>query len=210
MFNGHLPPSRLARLIRQDRSFKSRIRRVHIDEGHNIYTAGLSHHGEPAFRPAYGRLGDFRVLLPRGTPFQVLSATLPPHILAVVKRELNLAPDYLHIQLSTNRPNITYGATSLTTSLSNFHNLNFLLPPHLHPPMQGPKTLIFHDSKLEATNAALHVDSRLPVHLRNQGIVKHYHSDMSVKYLQRTYEDFSSLNGTCRILHATAGASTVS
>ncbi|KAI9567581.1 hypothetical protein HD554DRAFT_2007159, partial [Boletus coccyginus] len=45
MFDGHLP--RLARLIRQDRSFTSRIRRVHIDEGHNIYTAGHSHLSEP-------------------------------------------------------------------------------------------------------------------------------------------------------------------
>ncbi|KAF9219319.1 hypothetical protein BS17DRAFT_717772, partial [Gyrodon lividus] len=42
----------------------------------------------------------------------------------------------------------------------------------------------------------------------NQGIVKHYHSDMSAEYLQQTYNDFSSDTGTCRILHATAGAST--
>ncbi|KAF8134555.1 hypothetical protein EV363DRAFT_1078224, partial [Boletus edulis] len=48
MFNGHLP--RLARLIQQDRSFATRIRRVHIDEAHNIYIAGVSHHGEAAFR----------------------------------------------------------------------------------------------------------------------------------------------------------------
>ncbi|KAN0094351.1 hypothetical protein V8E55_002638 [Tylopilus felleus] len=31
---------------------------------------------------------------------------------------------------------------------------------------------------------------------------------MSLEYLQQTFKDFSSPNGTCRILHATAGAST--
>jgi hypothetical protein len=208
MFNGCLP--RLAQLIRQNHSFTSKICRIHVDEVHNIYTAGLSHHSEPAFRPAYGRLGDFHVLLPRGTPFQALSATLPPHILTAIKRELNLAHGYLHIRLSTNHPGITYAVVNLTTSLNDFRNLNFLLPPRLHPPMQIPKTLIFHDCKLEATNAALYVDSHLPVHLRNQGIVKDYQSNMSARYLQQTYEDFSAMNGTCRILHATAGTSTVS
>ncbi|KAG1721428.1 P-loop containing nucleoside triphosphate hydrolase protein [Suillus paluster] len=47
MFNGHLPC--LARLIRQDRAFTQQIKRVHVDEAHNIYIAGLSHHGEEAF-----------------------------------------------------------------------------------------------------------------------------------------------------------------
>ncbi|KAG1846147.1 P-loop containing nucleoside triphosphate hydrolase protein, partial [Suillus tomentosus] len=47
MFNGHLP--RLACLIHQDSIFINRIKRVHIDEAHNIYTAGLPHHGEEAF-----------------------------------------------------------------------------------------------------------------------------------------------------------------
>lgn len=73
-----------------------------------------------------------------------------------------------------------------------------------------PKTLIFHDCKQEATDAARYNDGRLPPHLRNQGIVKHYHSDMSVEYLEKTFHDFGSPDGKCRILHATAGASTVS
>ncbi|KAG0692229.1 hypothetical protein DFH29DRAFT_786633, partial [Suillus ampliporus] len=47
MFNGHLPC--LARLIHQDGAFVKRIKRVYIDEAHNIYTTGLAHHGEEAF-----------------------------------------------------------------------------------------------------------------------------------------------------------------
>ncbi|KAF8135385.1 hypothetical protein EV363DRAFT_1159561, partial [Boletus edulis] len=47
----------------QDQSFRNKIHRVHIDEAYNIYTAGLPHHGEAAFHPAYSKLGEFRVLL---------------------------------------------------------------------------------------------------------------------------------------------------
>ncbi|KAF8432363.1 hypothetical protein L210DRAFT_962264 [Boletus edulis BED1] len=42
-----------------------------------------------------------------------------------------------------------------------------------------PKTLVFHDLKQEATDAAAFIESRLPQYLRNIGIVKHYHSDLS-------------------------------
>ncbi|KIJ04274.1 hypothetical protein PAXINDRAFT_183194 [Paxillus involutus ATCC 200175] len=206
MCNGHLP--RLARSIRQDRSFTRKIHRVHVDEAHNIYTAGLARHGEEAFRPAYGKLGQFRILLPKGTPFQALSATLPPHILAVVKKELMVTPSYLELRLSTNRPNITYATTPLVGSLRNFRNLDFLIPPIFHPPMAIPKTLVFHDCKQDTADAATYLDERLPQNIRNHSIVKHYHSDMSAEYLQKTFEDFSSDDGRCRILHATAGAST--
>jgi superfamily II DNA helicase RecQ len=207
MYNGHLP--RLARLIRQDGAFIKKIKRVHIDEAHNIYTAGLAHHGEEAFRPSYGKLGQFRVLLSKDTTFQALSATLPPHILSAVKRELLIRSDHLSLTLSTNRPNITYAVTPLIGGLRNFHNFDCLIPPNYTPPMIIPKTLIFHDNKLEAVDAAAYNNSRLPKALQTHGVVKHYHSDMSSEYLQQTYEDFASDSGNCRILHATAGASTV-
>ncbi|KAF8432233.1 P-loop containing nucleoside triphosphate hydrolase protein, partial [Boletus edulis BED1] len=206
LLNGHLP--RLARFLRQDQSFRTKISWVHVDEAHNIYTAGLPHHGEAAFRPAYSKLGELRVLLSKGTPFQVLSATLPPHILSAIMRELMISPNHVTLQLSSNRPNITYATTPLIGSLRNYRNLNCLIPDDFQPPMDIPKTLVFHDSKQDATNAAMYTDSRLPKQLRNRGIVKHYHSDMSAEYLEQTYKDFSHPNGHCRILHVTAGAST--
>ncbi|KAF8452791.1 P-loop containing nucleoside triphosphate hydrolase protein [Boletus edulis BED1] len=172
-----------------------KISRVHIDEAHNVYTAGLPHHGEDAFRPAYGKLGELRVFLPKGTPFQMLSATLPPHILSTIKEQLMISSDYLEIRLSTNRPNITYATIPLVGGLRNFQNLNLLLLREFHPPMAIPKTLIFHDCKQDATDAAAYLNTRLPLNIWNH------------EYLQQTFEDFSSPNGTCRILHATAGAS---
>ena len=103
-----------------------------------------------------------------------------------------------------------YATLPLVGSLRNFQNLEFLIPPPMfHPPMVIPKTLVFHDCKQDATDAATYIDERLPQNIRNHGIVKHYHSDMSTGYLQKMFEDFSAEDGVCRILHATAGASTV-
>lgn len=183
---------------------------VHVDEAHNIFTAGLPHHGEDAFRPAYGRLDEFRAILSDSVVFQALSATFPPHIYNVVQRKLVIKPDHLAITLSTNRPNIVYATTPIIGSLRDLRNFNFLVPTNFHPPMEIPKTLVFHDSKQGAIDAAEYTNARLPKPLQNQGIVRRYQSDMSVDYLQQTYTDFSNTDGRCRILHATAGASTVS
>ena len=94
-------------------------------------------------------------------------------------------------------------------SLQNFENLCFLILSVFHPPMAIPKMLVFHDSKQEVTNAAVYIESRLPSCLRNCGLVKHYHLDMSTEYLQQTFDDFLDPNGGCQILHVTAGAATI-
>lgn len=79
-----------------------------------------------------------------------------------------------------------------------------------HPPMIIPKTLIFYDLKQDAKDATKYTNARLPQPLQNQGIIRRYYSDMSIEYLQQMYSDFANPDGQCRILHATAGASTVS
>lgn len=62
--------------------------------------AGLPHHGEIAFRPAYGKIGLLRPLLSKGIPIQALSTTLPDHILATVKNQLALSSKLLEIRLT--------------------------------------------------------------------------------------------------------------
>ncbi|KAK6996227.1 hypothetical protein R3P38DRAFT_2417634, partial [Favolaschia claudopus] len=53
--NGHLP--RLAKLLR-NRVFVNKIKRLTIDEAHNIYTSGTTLNGRPPFRPAWGKLDE--------------------------------------------------------------------------------------------------------------------------------------------------------
>lgn len=78
----------------------------------------------------------------------------------------------------------------------------------LKPKEEVPKTIVFHDDSDEAANAALYVNHCLPMSLQDKGIVRHYHGEMSKDYLTKVYDDFKKVDGVCRILHATEGAST--
>ena len=100
-----------------------------------------------------------------------------------------MPPDHIYLALSANRQNITYATTPPLGGPRNFHNFDFLIPAEYRPPMMIPKTLVFHDNKQEAADVAVYNDSRPPKQLQNQGIVKHYHSDMSAEYLQQTYDE---------------------
>jgi superfamily II DNA helicase RecQ len=153
MLGGHLP--RLARLIEQDRFFRKRIVRVHVDEAHFIYLAGLGLYGLPAFRPAWGKLGEFRVKLRKGVVFQALSGTQPKHIKKTIIEHLLFNEEKLcSIKLSSNRPNTVYATHPIVGDLLDFQNLDFLIPDPYPHDMQLPKTLVFHDNVDECTSAA--------------------------------------------------------
>ena len=208
MTNGHLP--RLARLIAENRPFVKLIKRVHVDEAHFIYTAGLKHYGLGAFRPAWARIGEFRIKLGRHIPIQALSGTQPPHIKAAIIKNLLFEDSQLcSIKLTSNRPNTVYATHPIVGDLSDFRNLDFLIPRPYPLGWNIPKTVVFHDSVEQASDAALYHTRRLPDNLQKKGIVMHYHGGMSKDYLTQVYEDFIEPNGRCRILHATEGASTV-
>ena len=165
---------------------------------------------QDAFCPTYGHLGEFQAILPKYVVFQALSATLLQYIYDVIWHELLIRPNHLAIMLSTNCSNIIYTTAPIINNIHDFHNLDFLFPTNYYPPMIIPKTLIFYDLKQDATDATRYTNARLPQPLQNQGIIQHYHSDMSVEYLQQTYSNFANPDGQCCILHTTAGALTVS
>ena len=199
---GHLP--RLARLVNQDRRFRKRIVRVHVDEAHFIYTAGCGLYELAAFRPAWGKLGELRVKLSKSVVFQALSGTQPKHIKKTIIEHLLLDEENLcHIKLSSNRPNTVYATHPIVGELSDFRNLDFLVPEPYPADFQLPKTLVFHDNIEECAAAASYINDRLPKALRSKGTVKHYHGGMSKHYLTEVYEEFCKLDSGCRILHAT-------
>jgi superfamily II DNA helicase RecQ len=203
-FGGHLP--RFAQVLRNPH-FSKLVKRVHVDEAHSIYTAGISLYGQPPFRSAWGKLGELRFVLPKNTPLQALSGTFPPHIVRCVREQLLFHSDNVTIHLTSNQPNITYAVHPIVGSLKIFQNLQFLIPEHEDQPFDPkriPKTIVFHDDPQEAANAATYLNS-----IQNHQIAKHYHSVMSLAYLERTFQDFASPDGTTRILHATSGALTV-
>ncbi|KAH9058860.1 hypothetical protein EDB87DRAFT_1685261 [Lactarius vividus] len=136
---GHLP--RFARLVAEDRKFLKRIQRLHGDEAHFIFTGGLKHHGLLAFRPAWGRLGEFRIKIGERVPMQALSGMQPPHIKAAIINGLLFYKSRLcSIELTSNRPNIVYATHPIVGELSDFRNLDFIVPVPYPTGWQLPKT----------------------------------------------------------------------
>lgn len=178
----------MAKLLRQDAVFSQRIGYVMVDEGHHIYTAGMPLYGLKAHRPAWGMLNRLRIHLAPGTPFQVLSGTLPPHIKDVVISNLNLRAGYVDITFTSNRKNISYATAPIVGSSSDFRNLDFLVTAK-------HKAIVFVDSKTEAQNLATYLDTHpsLPALRRGIGYAREYHGDMSVAYLRATYETLRRL-----------------
>lgn len=202
---GHFP--RLAVLVR-NLWFQRHIARVIVDEAHNIHTAGLSHYGLDAFRPAWGRLDELKAILPHRVHWVFLSATFPPHIRTTVEKKL-LQPGYTAIHVTSNRPNTVYAAHEVLNSIEDFQNYEcFLACPFSL--VSQPRVLIFVDKKELACQIAAHLDSCLPSEHQDKGIVRHYHSQMSQKYLQVAHEAFTTPEGNCRIMVATSGQSVVS
>ncbi|KAH9009895.1 P-loop containing nucleoside triphosphate hydrolase protein [Lactarius hengduanensis] len=199
---GHLP--RLALLVR-NLWFQRHIARVIVDEAHNIHTAGLSHYGLDAFRPAWGRLDELKAILPHCVHWVFLSATFPPHIRATVEKKL-LQPGYTAIHVTSNRPNTVYAAHEVLNSIEDFQNYEcFLACPFSL--VSQPRVLIFVDKKELACRIAAHLDSCLPSEYQEKGIVRHYHSQMSQKYLQVAHKAFTTPEGNCRVMVATSGQS---
>lgn len=140
--------------------------------------------------------------------FQALSATLNPFVKSLVKKKLSLRSNFLDLKMSVNRPNITYATYCLVGGTSNFHNLDFLVPLGYDKPFEK-KFLVFVDKKANTWDMAQYVNLRFTTAMQDLGIAQHYHSGMSVEYLEQTYNSFTSRNGMCRILFAKKGASTV-
>ena len=157
------------------------IRRVHIDEAHFIYSAGLDHYGQPAFQSAWGRLGEFLIKLGKDVCVQGLSGMQPLHIKQVISNHLLFDEKNLcSIKLSSNRPNTMYVTHKIVGNLSNFRNLDFLIADNCPDGIRLTRTLVFHDDSNEAAAAAFYNDRQLPKNLWDKGLVRHYHGGMSI------------------------------
>jgi hypothetical protein len=96
----------------------------------------------------------------------------PPHIKkAIIEHLLFNEKKLCSIKLSSNCANTVYVMHPIVGQLSDFCNLDFLVLENCPADICLPKTIVFHDDSDEASNVALYIDHRLPVHLQNKGIV---------------------------------------
>ncbi|KAG1837238.1 P-loop containing nucleoside triphosphate hydrolase protein [Suillus subluteus] len=91
------------------------------------------------FRPVYSQLGNIRWYLPDHVTVHVVSATMPPHILADVISRLRIQPYNLaRVTRSNNRPNISIIVEEMMFPRNTMHDLTHL-PGHLRE-----KVIWFH------------------------------------------------------------------
>ncbi|KAF8137895.1 P-loop containing nucleoside triphosphate hydrolase protein [Mycena galopus ATCC 62051] len=206
-FMGHIP--RFAKLL-HDPKWTKHIKLLQIDEAHFIVTAGTAKGKKVAFRPSFSDLGErLRIHLPASTPCTAYSASMPSHIMTTVKSALRMEPaKTVTIELTTNRPNLVYAVIPMIGSITNFSNLDFLLPLSFPPNfVLSQKSIVFFDNKRKSPALAAYLNSRLPAALAARQPFRVYHSSMSKPYLEAIAASFKDTNGDVKCLIATEAAS---
>jgi superfamily II DNA helicase RecQ len=152
-----------------------------FDEGQCISQWG-------SFRNEYLHLGLLRYLIPEAVPFYIPSATLPPAVISDIGEILHLRADSTErIMCSNDRPEIALVVRGLAFPANSFRDLAFIIPAGFQegdPPPE--KFLIFFNSKKEAEDASLYLQSRLPKVLR--GKIKWFHAVNTPEYREEEVE----------------------
>ncbi len=189
-------------------AFRKYVRYFFVDEVHTAHYAGISRYGLPAFRPTWGRLSEIKALFPSSVPWLGMTATCPPHVEASIQNLGILAADHQTHRITVNRPNTIYAMHQVKGSIDDVNNYRCLLRDI--DPITQPRVLVFCRTKGQTRALAKALTEFLPANLRKKGIIRHYHSKMSKRYLRRTHKAFTDPEGACRILFSTSGESTVS
>ncbi|KAF8438216.1 P-loop containing nucleoside triphosphate hydrolase protein [Kalaharituber pfeilii] len=178
--------------------FKNQLGLIVVDECHLVYAWN-------EFRPKYVNIGLLYAFF-RKVPIMVMSATLPPHIMAYIHRSLRLAKPASLIQMSVNRPNIYLCSRMIQKNKKTFEDLAFLIPNHLASTLDIPKTIVFVDSKPDVCKVTNFLISKLPAALRNrQDIVMDYSIIHSTERRSQVLDQFRE-DSEHRILVVTEAA----
>lgn len=190
-------------------TFRTRIRKVFLDEAHFCVTAGLSNGNDGPFRPAYACLDGFRIRLAAGVPFALFSATLPLYIKEKLYDLLLLKSDTTLFELPTNRPNFTYAIIPMEGSTTNLKNLDFLVPPVPLERLPFNKFLVWIENSKATDKIARYLSDRLPEEARSSNPIVHIHSGMSNDYKKKMLAELSEVGGSKRGVIATGTVSNV-
>ncbi|KAJ7676762.1 P-loop containing nucleoside triphosphate hydrolase protein, partial [Mycena polygramma] len=180
-------------------AFAKKIAAFVVDEAHCISQWGDS------FRTEYAELGTLRAFVPLKVPFMVASATLPPLVLAEVRKSMYMSTETsYHVNLGTDRPNIAWFVQHMKGAKSALESLGFLVPPHASEDelVELVQTMVFFDDINLAMEALEYLRDLLPPSAR--GSIALYHSRRSKRSKRIVMEKFR--NGEIKILLATEAA----
>ena len=118
-----------------------RILSIVIDEAHVVS------HGGSDFRKKYGTLGILRALLPKGTPFVTMSATLGPRIRRDVLHKLQFDENnYLSLNLGNDCSNVSIVVRAIQNPMNTYTDLDFLILDAVMNPSNVKKAFVYADS----------------------------------------------------------------
>ncbi|KAF6743084.1 ATP-dependent DNA helicase RecQ [Ephemerocybe angulata] len=176
-----------------------RILSVVVDEAHVV-----SHWGS-GFRKKYGTLGILKALLPRGTPFVAMSATLAPRVREDVLNKLQFnRKAFIDLDLGNDRNNVSIIIRAMHHAMNTYRDLKFLIPAILRRLQDIKKAFVYADTIRVATDIENYLYSLCPEAFRFKGFIRPYSAAFSVEYRAAVMEQFRS--GQVRILICTDAA----
>ena len=167
-----------------------------VDEAHVV-----SHWGS-GFRKKYGSLGILRAIIPKGTPFVAMSATLSEHIQLDVLEKLQFKKGgFVDLDISNDRHNVSLVVHTIHNTMNTYSDLDFLIPVEAKDPSEVKRAYIYADQ----INAASDIEERLysisPDSFRHAGIIWPYSAAYTSEYREGVMALFKA--GIVRILVCT-------
>jgi superfamily II DNA helicase RecQ len=180
-----------------------RILSVVVDEAHVV-----SHWGA-GFRKQYGELGTLRAILPKGTPFVAMSATLAPRVRRDVLKKLQFdEKTYVDINIGNDRPNVSIVVRAIQNPMNTCSDLDFVIPDGVKVASDIPKTFIYADQISAEVGLETRLTERLPRELRESGLIRPFSAAFSPEHRQGLLDLFKA--GIVRVLICTDAAGMVS
>ena len=179
-----------------------RVLSVVVDEAHVV-----SHWGSD-FRKKYGTLGILRALLPKGTPFVAMSATLPERVRKDVLAKLQFdQKKFIYLNLGNDRPNVSFVVRAIQNAMNSYSDLDFLIPKGIRSEDEVPKCFVYADNVSGGLDMVDYIDGLLPTELKGKGLVRPYNAGLSQECRDLVMDLFKA--GVVRILVCTDAAGMV-
>jgi superfamily II DNA helicase RecQ len=186
----------------RDPAMASRILSVVVDEAHVISHWGAS------FRKQYAELGILRAILPKGTPFVAMSATLAPRVRRDVLKKLQFdEKNYANINIGNDRPNISIVVRGIQNPMNTLSDLDFVIPIGVKSADDIPKTFIYANQISAEVGIETQLTECLPPALRDIGLIRPFSAAFSPNHRQQLLALFKV--GIIQILICTDAAGIV-
>jgi superfamily II DNA helicase RecQ len=148
-------------------------------------------------------------LLPKGTPFVAMSATLPEHVRKDVLAKLQFDQNkFIYLNLGNDRPNVSIVVRAIQNSMNSFSDLDFLIPKDIQHIDEVPKCFVYADNVSGGLDMVDYIDGLLPSdELQGKGVVRPYNASLSQECRDLVMDLFKA--GLVRILVCTDAAGMV-